>query len=60
MSDWLRSFTNAEDARSKAEERAARKRGLVPGSELTPAQLADMHKRLKAEFLEREQQRTAA
>ena len=50
MSDWLRSFADAEDARSKAEERAARKRGLVPGSELTPAQLADNHRRLKAEF----------
>ena len=60
MSDWLRSFADAEDARSKAEERAARKRGLVPGSELTPTELADMHRRLKADFIEREQQRTAA
>lgn len=48
MSEWLRSLADSEEARSKAEERAAKRREWVPGSELTAAQLAEVQPNLKA------------
>lgn len=59
MSDWVRSLADSEEQRSKAAEVAAKRRKWVPGSELTPAQLAQVQPDLKRAFLERENQRAA-
>ena len=59
MTQWVSSFPDAEERRSRAAENAARRRQWVPGSELTSAELARIQPSLKQDFYEREQARAA-
>ena len=59
MTQWVSSFPEAEERRSRAIENAARRRKWVPGSELTSAELARIQPTLKQDFYEREERRAA-
>lgn len=58
MSAWVRSFLEGEASRERAAEQAA-KRDVVSGTELTPAQVTEIHRQLRADFYERETRRAA-
>lgn len=60
MSDWARSIADTDESRSKAMDRAARKREWVTGGEHTAAELLAMERARKAAFYENEARRAAA
>lgn len=61
MTDAVRQYESAREREmARARKIKALQRSWVDGSELTPAQLEERHRRLKAEFLERESRRRAA